>query len=82
MAGAGNRGTDWITLLVVIPVLVAAVLGYRTASLRWGLIITGLFGSLLYVYATMAVGTALNSFFFVYVVLFAACLWALVLDHA
>ena len=79
LAGAGNRGTDWITLLVVIPVLVAAVLGYRTASLRWGLIITGLFGSLLYVYATMAVGTALNSFFLVYVVLFAACLWALVL---
>ena len=79
-AGAGNRGTDWITLLVLIPALIAAVLGYRTGSLRWGLLLTGVFGSVLYVYATMAVGAAFNPLFVVYVALFAAGLWALVLS--
>lgn len=80
LAGAGNRGTDWIVLLVVIPVLVVAARGYRTGSLRGGLLVTGIFGSLLYVYATMAVGTAFNPFFLVYVALFASSLWAMVLS--
>jgi hypothetical protein len=33
-SGAGNRGTDVVTLLIALPLLVASVLGCRRGSLR------------------------------------------------
>jgi hypothetical protein len=80
LAGAGNRGTDVITLAIGIPLLAVSVLGYRRGSLRWGLMTTGAIGWFLYVYATMSVGTAFNGLFLVYVAIFSAALWGLVLS--
>jgi hypothetical protein len=78
-AGAGNRGTDAVTLLVALPLLVVAVLGYRRGSLRWQLMLTGVLVWFLYVYATMAVGTAFNPLFALYVAVFSASLLAFVI---
>jgi hypothetical protein len=76
-AGAGNRGTDAVTLLVAIPLLVLCLLGSRRASLRWDLMLSGAVAWFLYVYLTMAVGSAFNPLFLVYVALFSAGLWML-----
>jgi hypothetical protein len=78
-SGAANRGTDAITVLIVLPLLVIALIGYRRGSLRATLTLTGAQAWLLYVYATMAVGAAYNPLFLVYVTVFSASLWALVL---
>jgi hypothetical protein len=77
--GAGNRGTDAVTLLIVLPLLTLALVGYRRGSLRAAFGLTGVQAWLLYVYATMALGAAYNPLFLVYVTVFATSLWALVL---
>ena len=76
-AGAGNRGTDAVTLLVAIPLLVLCLLGSRRESLRWNLMLSGAVTWFLYVYLTMSVGSAFNPLFLLYVALFSAALWML-----
>jgi hypothetical protein len=49
-SGAANRGTDVVTLLVVLPLLVVALRGFRRGSLRAALTLTGAQAWLLYVY--------------------------------
>jgi hypothetical protein len=79
-AAAGQRGTDAVTLLLGIPLLVASTLRYRRGSLRGGLLLTGTLGYFLYVYASMALGTVVyNELFLAYVVLFSASLFGFVL---
>ncbi len=78
-SGAANRGTDVVTVFIVLPVLVIAIVGYRRGSLRAALLLTGAQAWLLYAYATMAVGAAYNPLFLLYVTVFSASLWALVL---
>jgi hypothetical protein len=78
--GAANRGTDALTLIVGIPLLVTTtVLSWR-GSLRARLLLTGTLFYFLYVYATLAIGTAYNNLFLVYVALFSASLFAFVLS--
>ena len=77
---AGQRGTDAVTLVLGIPLLVASSLRYRRGSLRGALLLTGTLGYFLYVYASMALGTVVyNELFLAYVVLFSASLFAFVL---
>jgi hypothetical protein len=78
-AGAGNRGTDAVTLAIALPLLVVSVWRFRGGSPRWHLILTGVLLWFLYVYATLAVGAAFNPLFLVYVAVFGASLWCLVL---
>lgn len=77
--GAGNRGTDVVTLLIALPVLVTSVLGWRRGSLRWQLVLPGALAYFLYVSASLAVGAAFNPVFLVYVTALAASLWGFVL---
>jgi hypothetical protein len=78
--GAGNRGTDAVTLLLGIPLLVLSTLLYRRGSLRGGLVLTGALTWFLYVGSSYALGTvAYNDLFLLYVVLFSASLIAFVL---
>lgn len=79
LIGAGNRGTDAAMLLVEVPLLVVATLLYRRGSLRGGLLLAGSLGCFLYYYASMSVCTAYNNLFLVYVALFAASFYALIL---
>lgn len=75
--GAGNRGTDAVTLLVAVPLLALCLLRSRRESLRWNLMLSGAVTWFLYVYLTMAVGSAFNPLFLPYVALFSAALWML-----
>jgi hypothetical protein len=78
--GAGNKGTDMVTLFLGIPLLVVSALLYRRGSLRGGLLLMGALTWFLYTYASYALGSvAYNELFLLYVVLFSASLFALVL---
>lgn len=68
--GAANRGTDLVLLVAGVPLLVTGALAYRRRSSRGSLLLAGVLGWVLYVYATLAVGTAYNELFLVYVALF------------
>lgn len=77
-AGAGNRGTDTITLALGLPTLLASSILYWRGSLRAGLVLIGTVSYFLYVYSSYSLGaTAYNDLFLVYVALFAATLYAL-----
>ena len=78
--GAGNKGTDMVTLFLGIPLLVLSVLLYRCGSLRGGLLLLGALAWFLYTYASYALGpVAYNELFLLYVALFSASLFAFVL---
>jgi len=77
--GAGNRGSDLVTLVLAVPLLLAATAAYRRGSLRGALLLSGALSWPVYLYATMAVGTAYNELFLVYVAIFSASLFALVI---
>jgi hypothetical protein len=79
--GAGNKGTDLVTLVLGIPLLVVASLLHRHGLLRGGLLLTGTLAYFLYMYASYALGAvAFNELFFLYVALFSASFYAFVLS--
>jgi hypothetical protein len=73
------RGTDAITLLICIPLLVIALLLYRRGSLRGNLLLVGALGFFLYNSASVALGVAYNNLFLLYVAFFSASLFAFIL---
>lgn len=73
------RGTDGVTLLVGIPLLVWAIGCYQRDSLRGGLLLTGVLAYFLYKSASLALGVAYNDLILVYTVYFSASLFAFVL---
>jgi hypothetical protein len=78
-SGSGQRGTDVVTLAIGVPLLIACLAFYRRGSLRAALLLAGVFAYFLYVYASLALGYAFNQLFLVYVALFGAGLYGLVL---
>lgn len=76
LVGVGNRATDAVTLFVEIPALLVAVAAYRRRSLRGAIALVGVLGWLLYYYASMALSTAYNRLFPLYVIAFALALFA------
>ena len=78
-SGAGQRGTDVITLALGVPLLLACLWLYARGSLRGGLLLVGAFSYFLYVYASITLGYAFNGFFLVYVALFAASFYGLIM---
>jgi hypothetical protein len=82
-AAAGQRGTDVVVLLVVVPLLAWAVWRYRRGRPSAVLVWAGALLALLYVYAGPALGTvAYNNMFLVYVAVLSASLSAFVLLFA
>jgi hypothetical protein len=81
-AAGGAHGNDAVVLFLGVPLLVASTLLYRR-SLRYQLLHTGVLVYFLYSYASLALGTAAyNSLFLLYVALFSASLFAVVLSFA
>jgi hypothetical protein len=79
-AAAQMQGNDLIALVVGLPLLaVSAWLAFR-GSLRGGLLLTGTLGFFLYTYMSMSMLAAYNALFLIYVVLFAASLYAFILS--
>lgn len=78
--GAGNRGTDAVTLVFGVPLLLVAAWRYGRGSLRGAFLLLGALGWFLYVYSSYALGAAsYNELFLVYVALFSASLFAFAL---
>jgi hypothetical protein len=78
-AAAGYKGVDATLLAFGLPALIVCALLYRRGSLRGGLLLSGVFGYFLYVYISYAFGAAFNPLFLVYVALYSASFFALVL---
>lgn len=78
-AGAGFRGTDAVTLLVGLPLLILSFLRYRCGSLRGGIVLTGALSFFLYNGASMTFAAAFNPLFLAYTLLFSTSLFAFIL---
>src|SRR4051812_17740319 len=76
LIGVGNRGTDAVTMFLGLPVLLAALIGYRRRSLRSSIVLIGVLGWLLYCYASTSLYTAYNRLFGLYVVALGLALFA------
>ena len=74
---AMNQGSDLITLVVVVPALVAAMVGAARGSLRARIVWLGLLGYVAYYYVLFAYGVRFNPLFLVYVALMGLALWAI-----
>jgi hypothetical protein len=82
LVALGYRAGDAVTLVVGVPLLVLSLLLYRRGSLKGSLWLAGTLAYFLYTYGSMTFGAAYNSLFLVYVALFSASLFALVLTLA
>ena len=80
ITAVGFRAADAITLVLALPLLVISLVLYRRGSLKGGLLLVGVLAYFLYNYGSMASGAAYNSLFLVYVALFSASLFGLVLS--
>jgi hypothetical protein len=72
------RGQDLITLIVIEPLLIVALLAYRARPLAATLAWAGALSYVLYTYAMYSYTTYFNALFLVYVALFSASLFALI----
>ena len=70
---------DVVTLLVGIPLLVAAMVFFRKGHIRGKLLLAGTLAYFLYTYASFSFGAAYNVLFLVYVALFTLSLFAFIL---
>jgi len=71
-----TRGTDVVTLVLAIPLLVGALVRYWRGSTRGALLLTGAITFFLYVYATNAMSVAYNELFLLYVAIFSFSFFA------
>lgn len=73
-------GTDIVTLLIGIPLLVIGIVLSRRNSMRGQLLLAGALGYFLYTYGAMCFLTAFNPLFLVYVALFSLSLFGFILS--
>ena len=76
LIGAGNRGTDAVTLCLGVPALLIALVAHRRRSVRGTVVLVGVLGWLLYYYASMSLYTAYNGLFGLYVLALALAVCA------
>jgi hypothetical protein len=78
-SAAGFRGTDLVTLLVALPLLVYAIVSYRSGSLRGGVLLTGVLSYFLYNASSLSFGVHYNNLLLIYTVMVTASLSAFVM---
>lgn len=76
------RGTDLATLVIAVPILIAALILSLRGSPRAQLVWLGMLDYTLYNYAYYLFGTAFNRFFLIYVALFTLSIFALIFGLA
>jgi hypothetical protein len=76
--GSGNIASDVVTLIVAIPCLLASVLLHVRGSLRGRVALGASLSWFLYVYASLALGTAHNELFLAYVAIASMSLFAFI----
>jgi hypothetical protein len=74
-----NRGADLVTLAIALPVLITSLVLSRRGSIRAHLMLYASLIWFLYNSASLALGTAFNELFLVYVALMSASMFALIL---
>ncbi len=72
-------GTDFVTLVIGLPLLIFSIWLYRRGSLRGGFLLTGVLAYFLYYGASLGLGIAYNQLFLVYIALFSASFYAFIL---
>ncbi len=77
IAAVGFMAADVVTLVVAIPLLVISTLLYRRGSLKGGFLLSGTLAYFLYNYGSIAFGSTYNNLFLVYVAIFSASLFGL-----
>lgn len=77
---AQETGQDIVTLVIGIPLLIAATVWAARGSLRGKILRAGTMGYFLYTYTSMAMLSAYNELFLVYVALMSMSLFAFVLS--
>lgn len=78
LVGAGFRGTDVVTLLLAIPMLLISYASHRRGSLRGHLFLIAALFYFSYNGASMTFAASFNPLFLVYVALFSSSLFALI----
>jgi hypothetical protein len=78
IAAVGFMAADIVTLVVAIPLLVISTLLYRRGSQKGGLLLSGTLAYFLYNYGSVAYGSMYNNLFLVYVAIFSASLFGLI----
>ncbi len=73
-------GTDIVTLIIGVPLLITGIVLSRKGTLRGQLLLTGALGYFLYTYGAMCFLTAFNPLFLVYVALFSLSLFGFILS--
>lgn len=76
---AQERGQDLVTLIVALPLLLAAWRRSRMGNPAGRVMLAGIFGYFLYAYGLMAFGAVFNPLFLVYVAIFSLGLFGFVL---
>jgi hypothetical protein len=79
-SAAQVRGGDVVTLVMAVPLLLAAVVMVRRGSLRGKLLLSGTLAYFLYTYASLSLNLAYNPLFLLYVALFSLSLFAFILS--
>lgn len=79
-SGANYRAQDIVALAVGVPALGLGLALYLRGSVRGAMILAGVQGAYLYIYASMALMAAFNPFFLVYVAALSASFFGLVLN--
>lgn len=74
------KGNDMITLFLVIPVFITALIFTVRGSIRAKLVLIGVLDYALYNYGFYLFGTSFNVFFLLYVTLFGLSIFALILN--
>ena len=76
--GAGFKGQDSVVLFLGIPLLVISLILSIRGNVIGQLLLTGMYGYFLYIYASMALGASYNFFFLLYIAIFSASLFAFI----
>ncbi len=76
--GAGFKGQDAVVLFLSVPLLIIALVLYLRGSMGGQLLLLGMLGYFLYVYASMALGASYNKLFLLYIIIFSVSLFAFI----
>jgi len=82
LVGAGYKGQDAVVLFLGVPLIITALILSRRGSVSGQLLLTGMLGYFLYVYASMALGASYNKMFLLYIAIFSASLFAFIQSFA
>lgn len=77
---AQTKASDFVTLVLGIPLLIASLYFAARGSFRGRLMLTGTLGYFLYTYMSYTFLLTYNPLFIVYVVIMSACLYAFILS--